>query len=220
VHFLALEVRSKWPCPVWTILQSLVSIGREGARKNGNVPEYTLQWLVQHVRNLVLEVLTCRQWGCEEKRTTFASINAEFTACSTDIRVYVEAFPELVDGRACGLRAYIKQDTYIGLDKRSKCVEEPSVTVEFFLVLLFQAEDDLDGTGTCRNFSILRHNYLGSIFEDVGGHIFAPNGVLGDTLLITAHQIENFEGALIDFRPSIGNDANDNLLPSLGTPCL
>jgi hypothetical protein len=132
----------------------------------------------------------------------------------------VEAFPQLIDGRACGLRAYIEQDTYIGLDKGSKGVEEPSVTVQLFLVLLFQAEDDLNGTGTRRNLPILRYDYLGGIFEYVGGHIFASNGVLGDTLLITAHQIQDFESALVDFRASIGNDTDDDLLPSLGAPSL
>ena len=57
----------------------------------------------------------------------------------------VEALPEIVNGRASGLGSDIEQNAHVGLDKRAKRVEEPSVTIELLLVLLLQAEDDLYG---------------------------------------------------------------------------
>lgn len=110
----------------------------------------------------------------------------------------VKAFPELVNGRSCGLRTNVEQDTNIGLDEWAKGIEEPSMAVQLLLVLLLEAENDLDWTSTGRNFTRVTDDNLGSVFEYMSGHILSGDGVLGDTLLIATHQIENFEGALID----------------------
>ena len=39
----------------------------------------------------------------------------------------------------------IEEHTDVGLEDRSEGVEEPSMGVDFLLVLLFETEDDLDG---------------------------------------------------------------------------
>lgn len=91
-------------------------------------------------------------------------------------------FPELVDGCACGLRANIEQnadyadyllqlhrncdpqtDLTIRLDERAKRVEEPPMTVELLLVLLLEAENDLDGARAVRGFTSLSHHDAGCV---------------------------------------------------------
>ena len=73
----------------------------------------------------------------------------------------VEALPQLVDRRARGFCTDIKKNTNIGLDERPKRVEEPSVTVQLLLVLLLQAENNLHGTCSLRDFTRIGHNDVG-----------------------------------------------------------
>ena len=44
------------------------------------------------------------------------------------------------------------------LDEGTEGVEEPTVTVQFLLVLLLQAENDLDRAGSLADFAILGDN--------------------------------------------------------------
>lgn len=59
----------------------------------------------------------------------------------------------------------------VGLDQWPERVEEPSMTVQLLLILLFQAENNLDGTSSLGNFSGVCHHYMRGIpterFEDV-----------------------------------------------------
>lgn len=77
--------------------------------------------------------------------------------------------------------------------------------VQLLLVLLLQAEDDLDGAGALRDFATLGDHDVrgvsstavsrvlrscqsdGYSLEDVGCHVLSSDGVLGDTLLVAAH---------------------------------
>jgi len=63
------------------------------------------------------------------------------------------------------------------------------MAIQLLLVLFFQAEDDLDGTGTSGNLASVGYNDLRCVFEHVGCHVLSSNGVFGDTLLVAAHQI-------------------------------
>lgn len=51
----------------------------------------------------------------------------------------------------------------IGLDKRTKGIEEPPMTVELLLVLLLQAENDLHRARSLRNFTRFRNDNAGRI---------------------------------------------------------
>jgi len=69
----------------------------------------------------------------------------------------------------------------------------------------------------------------------VRSNVFTADRIFGDTFLIAAHlnrainidktggmkrtdKTEDLKSPLVDFIPSIGNDANNDLFPSLGTP--
>lgn len=49
----------------------------------------------------------------------------------------------------------------VGVDQRPKCVEEPPVTIELLLVLLLQAEEDLNWASTRRHLSGVGYYDLG-----------------------------------------------------------
>lgn len=51
----------------------------------------------------------------------------------------------------------------VGLDERAEGVEEPPMTVELLLVLLLQAEDDLNRTCALRHFTLVRDDDMGSV---------------------------------------------------------
>ena len=70
-------------------------------------------------------------------------VYGNLTASAANIRIAVEYLPHGVQafrGRAC---ADVKKDTDIWLEDLSKGVEEPSVGVDLFLVILFHQENDL-----------------------------------------------------------------------------
>ena len=61
----------------------------------------------------------------------------------------------------------------VGFDQWTECIEEPPVTVELLLVLLLQAEDDLDGTGTHRDLACVGDHDAAGISRGCGMKIFA-----------------------------------------------
>jgi hypothetical protein len=58
----------------------------------------------------------------------------------------VLTFPEFIDGSSGWFCSDINENTDFRFDEGTERIEEPSVTVEFLLILFLQAEDDLDGT--------------------------------------------------------------------------
>lgn len=50
----------------------------------------------------------------------------------------------MIDRSRTWHRADIEEDAYIGLQDRAEGIEEPAVRIDFLLVLLFKAENDLD----------------------------------------------------------------------------
>lgn len=102
---------------------------------------------------------------------------------TSDVLVLIEALPEFIDRRPSRFSSDVKQDTNygdqipsvkdtriawnhaygrlkhtVGVNQGSKCIEEPPVTVQFLLVLLFQAKDDLHRACALRDFAFLGHH--------------------------------------------------------------
>lgn len=55
----------------------------------------------------------------------------------------------------------------IGIDQRTKSIEEPPVTVQLFLVLFFQTKQNLDWAGTGGNLAGICHDNICGVSEDV-----------------------------------------------------
>lgn len=89
--------------------------------------------LTQDVRHLVLEILCSNQWVQEFLPTLDHGVN--FTTTSTQILIVVESLPEVVNRLAPGFSTSINQDTDFGLKHLANSVEEPSMRVNFLLVL-------------------------------------------------------------------------------------
>jgi len=134
--------------------------------------------------------------------------------------VLVEALPEFVNRCSCGLGAYVQKNANVGLDERSKSIEEPAVRVEFLLVLLFKAEDDLDGNAASGDFASLADDNLRGVLEDMCGDVFASNRVFRNSFLIATHQRQNVKSPLINFVSSVADYTNDDLLPTFIAPGL
>ena len=54
----------------------------------------------------------------------------------------------------------------------------------------------------------------------MSGHRLSIDGVLGNSLLIDTHCGDGTQRTRVDFGTAIGNDAHDDLLPSILTPSL
>ena len=52
----------------------------------------------------------------------------------------------------------------------------------------------------------------------MSGYRFSVDGILGDSLLVNTHCSDGAQCTGVDFGASIGNDAYDDLLPSVLTP--
>ena len=94
----------------------------------------------------------------------------------------------------------------IGANEWTKSVEEPSMAVQFLLVLFLEAKDNLNWTWSRRNFASvgdndlrgipgheaisvikIQLNFCEAILEDMCGDIFASNGVFCHTFLVASH---------------------------------
>jgi hypothetical protein len=91
------------------------------------------------------------------------------------------------------------------LDQRAKRIEEPSVTVQLLLVLLLEAEQDLDRTGSWRHLATVGNDDVGCVpatrrsvnrdtrslsgyeLKDMGCDIPSSDRVFRDTFLVAAH---------------------------------
>jgi len=143
VHRLAQKVLLQRTLPATIILQRNIPIRRKCPRKHRDVPKHTLQRLIQDIAHLVLEILGCDEW-VDEIYAEFAFESDDLAAGTAYVGVYVEGFPEVVDGCGAGHSANVEQDTDVGLEDGAEGVEEPPVRIDLFLIFFFEAEDDLD----------------------------------------------------------------------------
>jgi hypothetical protein len=61
---------------------------------------------------------------------------------------------------------------------------------------------------------------LGRVLVDMSSDGLASDNVLCDSILIDSHRCEYTERPRVDLRSSVRDDADDDLLPSVGSPCL
>ena|ERR1700722_14226254 len=68
----------------------------------------------------------------------------DLATSTTDVGINIECFPKMIYG--CGARhsPNIEENADVRLENGAKSVEEPSVRVDLLLILLFEAEYDLD----------------------------------------------------------------------------
>jgi hypothetical protein len=81
--------------------------------QNRDVTEDTLERLIQDVTHLVLKVLG-RDEGVKQVTPEQALERDDLSASSSDRRVDVEGFPEVVDTVRAGLGTDVEQDTDVG----------------------------------------------------------------------------------------------------------
>ena len=133
VHRLSLEVGGQRPLAVRTVQEGPVSVGAEGTGQHTDVPEDTLwiaqsrqscvqedagmitylQRLVKNVGHLVLEILSSNQRV--EQLATALDHGMDFTTASTEMRIVVESFPQVVDRLPAGFGTRVNQDADLRL---------------------------------------------------------------------------------------------------------
>jgi hypothetical protein len=113
-------------------------------------------------------------------------------------------------------------------------IEKPPMAVRFLLAVFLKAKED-----TNRKVKIPGRLFIGSagcMLEDVRDDILVILGFVSSIFFVTANLhgllgantkvwiwtyfIEEFEDPLIDLAPTIRNNANDDFLPAIFSPCL
>lgn len=161
------------------------------------------------------------QW-VEETEPGLALASLDLASGSGDRGVRVERFPEMVQCLGPGLCANIEQDADVGVQGASKGVEKPSMRVELLRVGLFQTENHLtrhDALLSALELEVRIQRDLCCVFVDVGRDFALVDVVLGDTLLEASHGSNGVQRTRMDFAASVGDDADNNLLPAVFTPC-
>lgn len=134
--------------------------------------------------------------------------------------------------------AITQYNSYVRLNQRSKRIEEPSVGVELLLVRptvsyiscrsLLQAEYDLYGTASMRRFPSLTDNNVCRVLVDVRMHILVlvlvtlsiriRDCILGHSLSIHAHNLENLQHSWMTWFTAICHYADYDFLPRPRAP--
>lgn len=84
----------------------------------------------------------------QEIEAVFPFEGNDFSARTTNIGIDIECLPQMVDGSGAGHSSDIKKNTDVWLKDRTKSVEEPTMGINFLLILLLETEDNLNGTST------------------------------------------------------------------------
>jgi hypothetical protein len=150
--------------PTHTTPQKLHSpIRAKRSRQHRDIPKNALERFIKDITHLILEILR-RHEGVEQIDAEFPLERDNLATRPAHVTVNVETLPEVVDGGRAGHGADVEEDADVGFQDRSERVEEPPVRVDLLLVLLFQAEDDLD-----RRRFFLRTDFGGGRYGDCGG---------------------------------------------------
>ena len=83
--------------------------------------------------------------------------------------------------------ARIKWQLTFRFDQRAERIKKPPMAVQFLLVLFFETEDDLNGTGVHGGLPTVGTNNAGGILENMRGDRLAIDGVFSDAFLVAAH---------------------------------
>lgn len=197
------------------VKEGVVSIRAERARQDSNIAKDTLQWLIQDIRHLVLEVLGGDEW-VEQVDSPLALHSLDFTTSSRDVGVGVEGLPEVVQRVAARLRTDVEQDAHIRVQGLSERVETPTMRVELLVVLLLETEDHLardDALLCALELEVGVERDLGGILVHMCLDGSLVDVVLGDAVLVHAHRRQGIQRSRVDVPTPIGDDADDNLLP-------
>jgi hypothetical protein len=115
----------------------------------------------------------------------------------------------------------VEQNANIGVQRPAESIEEPTMRVQLLLIALFQAEDHLAGHNALLGALELEIGIQGDlcrVLVDVGCDLFLVDVVLRNALLKAAHGSDRVQCSRMDLSTSVGNDAHDNLLPSVLAP--
>lgn len=159
--------------------------------------------------------------GVEEVGAVFAFECDDFAAGSAYVGVDVECFPEVIYGGGTRHGTDVEENADVGLEDRTKSVEEPSVGVDLFLILFFETEDDLNGDDALfGSFDFERGSdgYLNGVFVNVGCDVVCADLGLCDAFLVATHGGEDAEGSRVDFGTTVADDTNDYFFPAVFAP--
>lgn len=67
----------------------------------------------------------------------------DFTTCTPDVRIDIESLPEMINRRRTRHGTHVEKYADVGLQDRTEGIEEPAMRVNFLLILLLEAEDEL-----------------------------------------------------------------------------
>jgi hypothetical protein len=115
------------------------------------------------------------------------------TASTSTHRLPVECLPQIIDTASSGSGSSIDQHADIGLQNLSKRLEEPSVRIDLLLILLLEAEQDLDRCAALLdtdNPLLDLECHLGGVLVDMCCHVFAVDLLLCNAVLVDAHRCE------------------------------
>lgn len=126
VHLLSSKVLLQWSLAELIVLQSDVTVCREGTWKHRNESECGLKRLVENVGHLILEVLG----GDERVEKVLASRSQHglnFSTSSCTVWLEVKSPPQLVDGVLSWSGTGIDKNAYVWIQNTAEGLEEPSV---------------------------------------------------------------------------------------------
>lgn len=121
-----------------------VAVSRERTGQDTDISERTLERLVEDIRDFVFKVLR-RDQRIRELVPARTEQSVNLTACTTKVLVVIEALPERKKRFMAWFRSGIDQNTYLWVQDPSKGIKQPAMGIDFFAVLLLQAEDHLYG---------------------------------------------------------------------------
>lgn len=133
-----------------------------------------------------------------------------------------------------GLVPTSRRTQTFGLIKGPKALKNQRWLLSFFLFCSFrqkmiwtgQAPEDTSPLELTTTWDV----YLGGklaqmkwswdlyILEDMSGDVFGTYRVLGDTFLVTSHEVKDLKSPLVDLVSSITDNTNDDFLPAVRAP--
>ena len=147
----------------------------------------------------------------------FALVGSDLATRPSNVGVNVERLPEMVYALVARPRTDIQQYAHVWLEHTPEGIEEPPMRVDFLLVLLLHAEDDLRRDNSLvrvPELEVLVEAESGGVFEQVSRHGLVINHVLHVVAwLVHAEQREAVKYARVDLLASVGDDAHDDLHP-------
>lgn len=145
-----------------------VPVRGECTRQHTDISKSTFQRLIQNVGDLIFEVLRSDE-RVQQFAPSLTQHGMNLSTSATEVTVVVEGFPQRQKGFATGLCSCINQDDNLGVQNPTEPVEEPSVGVDLLAILLFEAEEHLDGGQRVGIISVRSDQLLVGSNGELGG---------------------------------------------------